>query len=48
MKVDKATAIRMDFGGETFYFCSRHCANAFALEHERHAETSKSPVTGAG
>jgi uncharacterized membrane protein YraQ (UPF0718 family)/YHS domain-containing protein len=29
MKVDKAKAIRMDFGGETFYFCSRHCLHAF-------------------
>jgi uncharacterized protein len=29
MKVDKAKAIRMDFGGETFYFCSQHCLHAF-------------------
>ncbi len=29
MKVDKAKAIRMDFAGETFYFCSQHCLHAF-------------------
>ncbi|HEY3970755.1 MAG TPA: YHS domain-containing protein, partial [Solirubrobacteraceae bacterium] len=29
MKVDKAKAIRMDFGTETFYFCSEHCLHAF-------------------
>jgi uncharacterized protein len=31
MKVDKAKAIRMDFAGETFYFCSQHCAHAFEM-----------------
>jgi hypothetical protein len=29
MKVDKAKAIRVDFGGEAFYFCTQHCARAF-------------------
>ncbi len=29
MKVDRAKAIRMDFGEETFYFCSEHCLHAF-------------------
>lgn len=29
MKVDKAKAIRKDFGGESFYFCSEHCLHAF-------------------
>jgi uncharacterized protein len=31
MKVDKAKAIRMDFGGETLYFCSEHCLHAFEV-----------------
>jgi uncharacterized protein len=31
MKVDKAKAIRMDFGTETFYFCSEHCLHAFEV-----------------
>jgi YHS domain-containing protein len=29
MKVDRAKAVRRDFGGETFYFCSEHCLHAF-------------------
>ena len=36
MKVDKAKAIRMDFGEETFYFCSEHCIHAFELAPEEH------------
>jgi len=32
MKVDRAKAVRMDFAGETFYFCSKHCLHAFELE----------------
>jgi uncharacterized protein len=31
MKVDRAKAVRMDFGGETFYFCSQHCLHAFEV-----------------
>jgi uncharacterized protein len=31
MKVDKAKAVRMDFGEETFYFCSQHCFHAFEV-----------------
>ncbi|MFL5896185.1 MAG: permease [Thermoleophilaceae bacterium] len=29
MKVNRATAIRKDFGGQTFYFCSEHCLHAY-------------------
>ena len=29
MRVDKAKAIRMDFGEESFYFCSEHCLHAY-------------------
>jgi uncharacterized protein len=36
MKVDKARAIRMDFGTETFYFCSEHCLHAFELSSAEH------------
>jgi uncharacterized membrane protein YraQ (UPF0718 family)/YHS domain-containing protein len=32
MKVDRAKAVRMDFAGETFYFCSQHCAHAFEID----------------
>jgi uncharacterized membrane protein YraQ (UPF0718 family)/YHS domain-containing protein len=29
MKVDRAKAVQLDFGGETLYFCSQHCLHAF-------------------
>jgi uncharacterized protein len=29
MKVDRAKAIKRDFGGETYYFCSDHCLHSF-------------------
>jgi uncharacterized membrane protein YraQ (UPF0718 family)/YHS domain-containing protein len=32
MKVDRAKAVRVDFAGETFYFCSQHCAHAFEID----------------
>ncbi len=31
MKVDKANAIRKDFGAESFYFCSEHCRHTFEV-----------------
>ena len=31
MKVDKAKALHLDFGNETFYFCSEHCLHAFQI-----------------
>jgi uncharacterized protein len=36
MKVDKAKAIRKDFGAETFYFCSEHCLHVFAVDSAKH------------
>jgi uncharacterized membrane protein YraQ (UPF0718 family)/YHS domain-containing protein len=35
MKVDRAKAVRKDFGGETFYFCSEHCLHAYEAEMGR-------------
>jgi YHS domain-containing protein len=35
MKVDRAKAIRMDFGGESFYFCSQHCLHAFEVDSHK-------------
>ena len=34
MKVDRGRAVRIDHAGETFYFCSQHCAHAFAVTPE--------------
>jgi uncharacterized protein len=36
MRVDKAKAIRMDFGAETFYFCSEHCLHAYETRGAEH------------
>jgi len=38
MKVDRAKAIRKDVTGETFYFCSEHCLQAFELSAAEHSE----------
>jgi uncharacterized membrane protein YraQ (UPF0718 family)/YHS domain-containing protein len=43
MKVDKAKAVRMDFGEETFYFCSEHCLHAF--EVDRRAQPGEPSAT---
>ena len=49
MKVDKAKALRMDFGGETFYFCSEHCLHAFEADPPEHLEgRNNSPRSGYG
>jgi uncharacterized membrane protein YraQ (UPF0718 family)/YHS domain-containing protein len=32
MKVDRSKAVRKDFAGETFYFCSEHCLHAFEAD----------------
>jgi uncharacterized protein len=40
MKVDRATAVRMEFGEETFYFCSQHCAHAFEIKSHDSAATN--------
>ena len=36
MKVDRAKAVREDFDGKIFYFCSEHCLHAFELEPDRY------------
>jgi uncharacterized membrane protein YraQ (UPF0718 family)/YHS domain-containing protein len=38
MKVDKAKAIRKDFGAESFYFCSEHCLHTFQVNHAEQLE----------
>src|SRR3954452_18465922 len=34
MKVDRAKALRREFGGATYYFCSEHCLHAFEADPE--------------
>jgi uncharacterized membrane protein YraQ (UPF0718 family)/YHS domain-containing protein len=49
MKVDRAKAIRMDFGEQTFYFCSQHCLHAFEVDLEAHiARPATRADTSAG
>jgi uncharacterized membrane protein YraQ (UPF0718 family)/YHS domain-containing protein len=43
MKIDRAKAVRKDFGGESFYFCSEHCLHAFEAEPELHTGAQKVP-----
>ncbi|MGH2908051.1 MAG: permease [Solirubrobacteraceae bacterium] len=31
MQVDRATAVRTEHGGRTWFFCSEHCAHAFSV-----------------
>ncbi|HEV3094286.1 MAG TPA: permease [Solirubrobacteraceae bacterium] len=47
MKVDRAKAVTKEFGGETFYFCSEHCLQAFEVDrdvHQRSSTASGSPL----
>jgi uncharacterized membrane protein YraQ (UPF0718 family)/YHS domain-containing protein len=37
MRVDKAKAVHIDFGEETFYFCSEHCLLAFEVNLHSHS-----------
>ena len=36
MTVDPDTAIRRTHDGETYFFCSEHCAESFAADPERY------------
>jgi uncharacterized membrane protein YraQ (UPF0718 family)/YHS domain-containing protein len=50
MKVDRAKAVRMEFGEETFYFCGQHCAHAFEIKQQDSAtaktKSAQAKVTG--
>jgi uncharacterized membrane protein YraQ (UPF0718 family)/YHS domain-containing protein len=36
MKVDRAKAVKKEFAGQTFYFCSEHCLHAFEATPSAH------------
>jgi YHS domain-containing protein len=36
MKVDRHKAIKLEFAGETHYFCSDHCLHAFEIDPDHH------------
>jgi uncharacterized protein len=43
MKVDRDKSTRMDFAGETYYFCSSHCLHAFEIDPDRYRRGSGEP-----
>jgi uncharacterized membrane protein YraQ (UPF0718 family)/YHS domain-containing protein len=52
MKVDRAKAVTLDFGGERFYFCSEHCLHAFEADPHQyahpHANRAPAEASAAG
>ncbi len=36
MKVDRAKAVTTEFGGRTYYFCSKHCLHAFEADPDKY------------
>jgi uncharacterized protein len=47
MKVDRAKALRADFAGATYHFCSEHCLHAFQEQPQRYAGAPGTPRTDA-
>jgi YHS domain-containing protein len=50
MKVDRAKALRMEFAGDTYYFCSQGCLHAFEADPQQQISggaTTESEVTHA-
>jgi uncharacterized membrane protein YraQ (UPF0718 family)/YHS domain-containing protein len=47
MRVDRARAPALDRGGETFFFCSAHCRDAFAAEPEHYVASRHAAPAGA-
>lgn len=41
MTVEKATAIKGEYEGQTYYFCSSHCQNIFAAQLKEEAESGE-------
>jgi uncharacterized protein len=44
MKVDRAKPVTKELGGQTFYFCSRHCLHAFEAEPSKYLDALGRPV----
>ncbi len=44
MKVDKSKAVRLEVGGDTFYFCSAHCLHAFQIHPQQYSGSDLTPV----
>ena len=46
MKVDRAKAVRLDFAGQSYYFCSAHCLHAFEADPHGFADPGRAPADG--
>jgi uncharacterized membrane protein YraQ (UPF0718 family)/YHS domain-containing protein len=46
MKVGKSKAIRKDFAGHSYFFCSQHCLHAFQAEPDRYTNANKNVTQG--
>jgi uncharacterized membrane protein YraQ (UPF0718 family)/YHS domain-containing protein len=44
MKADRAKALRIDFAGDTYYFCSQGCLHAFEANPEQYMERYTDPA----
>jgi YHS domain-containing protein len=43
MKVDRAKALRLEYAGRTYFFCSEDCMHAFEREQERYIREHQMP-----
>jgi YHS domain-containing protein len=48
MRVDRAKALRAEYGGRTFHFCSEHCRHRFLEDPERYASGTRPAAAGRG
>jgi uncharacterized membrane protein YraQ (UPF0718 family)/YHS domain-containing protein len=47
MRVDRGDALRSELGGETLWFCSAHCRDAFELSPERYLPSAASAASAS-
>jgi YHS domain-containing protein len=45
MKADKAKALRVEFAGDTYYFCSHGCLDSFEANPERYAHRGRAATS---
>jgi uncharacterized membrane protein YraQ (UPF0718 family) len=47
MRVDRENAVKVEHGGHVEYFCSQHCASAYAARHHTPGVAAGAPANGA-
>jgi uncharacterized protein len=48
MKADKAKALRLDYAGESYYFCAQGCLHAFEADPQQYISGGKTPTEAHG